>query len=213
MTSLSTPLLNHDLDLKAFEEIFLLQKIHLLKRVGLLEEDLSELWAEKHDPGVIFQSLVQYVSHSNVSLSMATWEFFLFWSKKFPSQALRDERYRLLSKESDFSWQFDILSMIFQHFGSCNSLVIPWWVVVLKGSCFHECKSLESVTFENGSRLERIERKAFYCSGLKSIVIPPSTIVLDESSFSGCKSLETVVFEDSCQLGRIDVSDVFRLRF
>jgi hypothetical protein len=74
-------------------------------------------------------------------------------------------------------------------------IVIPLSVIVLSESSFGECKPLESVMFETGSRRERIEASAFSESGLKSIEIPSSVIVLSESSFRWCKSLESVVFE------------------
>jgi hypothetical protein len=48
-----------------------------------------------------------------------------------------------------------------------NSIVIPSSVVVLDTRCFSECRSLESITFENYSRVERIEKSAFDGSGLK----------------------------------------------
>jgi hypothetical protein len=57
-------------------------------------------------------------------------------------------------------------------FGGLKSILIPSSVDVLGQSSFFQCKSLESVTFENCSRLERIEESAFSWSGLKSIVTP-----------------------------------------
>jgi hypothetical protein len=64
-----------------------------------------------------------------------------------------------------------------------RSIVIPSSVIVLSESSFGSCQSLESVTFESGSRLERIEESAFYGSGLKSIVIPPSNPFIADSAF------------------------------
>jgi hypothetical protein len=61
--------------------------------------------------------------------------------------------------------------------------LIPSTVVVLGKESFYECKSLESVTFESGSRLERIEESAFCESGLKSIEIPPGVTFIDPSAF------------------------------
>jgi hypothetical protein len=53
-------------------------------------------------------------------------------------------------------------STICRYFGSCRSIVIPSSAVVVWSKwSFSYCKSLESVTFENGSRLERIEESAF----------------------------------------------------
>jgi hypothetical protein len=42
-----------------------------------------------------------------------------------------------------------------------KSIEIPSSVVVLGKWSFYQCKSLESVTFEGGSRLEWIEESAF----------------------------------------------------
>jgi hypothetical protein len=63
-------------------------------------------------------------------------------------------------------------STIYRHFGYYRSICIPYSVVVLGKWSFYECESLESVTFESGSRLERIEESAFSESGLTSIKIP-----------------------------------------
>jgi hypothetical protein len=62
------------------------------------------------------------------------------------------------------------------------------------------------VTFESGSRLERIQESAFYESVLKSILIPSSVVVLGERSFYGCESLESVTFESGSRLERIGES-------
>jgi hypothetical protein len=62
------------------------------------------------------------------------------------------------------------------------------------------------VTFESGSRLERIEGSAFHESGLKSILIPSSVVVLGKWSFYQCKSLESVTFESGSRLERIEES-------
>jgi hypothetical protein len=75
-------------------------------------------------------------------------------------------------------------STIFRYFGSFRSIVIPSSVVVLGQGSFYECESLESVTFESGSRLERIEELAFSGSGLRSIEIPGSVSFIDGSAFT-----------------------------
>jgi hypothetical protein len=62
------------------------------------------------------------------------------------------------------------------------------------------------VTFESGSRLERIEEYAFHGSGLKSIDIPSSVVVLGKQSFSRCNALESVTFESGSRLERINKS-------
>jgi hypothetical protein len=46
-----------------------------------------------------------------------------------------------------------------------KSILIPSSVVVLGKESFYSCESLGSVTFENGSRLERIGQSAFFGTG------------------------------------------------
>jgi hypothetical protein len=101
-------------------------------------------------------------------------------------------------------------STIYRYFGSCRSIVIPSSVIVLGKQSFYECKSLESVTFESGSRLERIEESAFFRSGLRSVLIPSSVIVLGKWNFYQCNSLESVTFESDSRLERIEESAFFR---
>jgi hypothetical protein len=96
-------------------------------------------------------------------------------------------------------------SKIYVFFGSRHSIVIPSSVVVLDKLSFYKRRSLESVTFESGSRLERIEDSAFSESGLRSIVIPSSVIVLGRCSFLRCKSLHSVTFESGSRSERIEM--------
>jgi hypothetical protein len=61
--------------------------------------------------------------------------------------------------------------------------------------CFWGCKSLCEVTFETGSKLERIEKQAFSWTRLKKMTIPSSVEVSGEDCFSSCGSLCEVTFE------------------
>jgi hypothetical protein len=65
-----------------------------------------------------------------------------------------------------------------------TEIVIPSSVEVLGPGCFHQCRSLISVTFESISRLVRIEASAFSESGLNDIIIPSSVEVIDPGCFS-----------------------------
>jgi hypothetical protein len=84
-----------------------------------------------------------------------------------------------------------------------TSDVIPSSLVVLAAKRYLGCQSLETVFFESGSRLERIEESSFSRSGLKSIHIPSSVVCLDKESFAWCASLERVTFENGSRLERI----------
>jgi hypothetical protein len=92
---------------------------------------------------------------------------------------------------------------IYRYFGACRSVVIPSSVVLVKAG-FLESKWPEFVDFEERSRLEKIESKAFSRSGLKSIVIPSSVLVLEESCFAHCHCLTQVTFENGSGLRRIE---------
>jgi hypothetical protein len=92
----------------------------------------------------------------------------------------------------------------YRRFGSHRSIMIRSWVLVLDEQSFSDHKLLEAVTFENGSRLERIEECAFQESGLKSIEIPSSVVVLGKSSFYQCNSLVSLTFESGSRLEPIE---------
>jgi hypothetical protein len=67
--------------------------------------------------------------------------------------------------------------------------VIPSSVEILGSSCFQECKSLSSISFESNSRLLRIGSNAFAYSSLQSIVIPSQVQSIDGSAFCGVNLL------------------------
>jgi hypothetical protein len=73
-------------------------------------------------------------------------------------------------------------------------------------------RALESMTFESGSRLERIEQSAFSGSRLKSIGIPFSLVVLGKDTFYGRESLASVTFGSGSRLEWINQSVVHAAR-
>jgi hypothetical protein len=83
-------------------------------------------------------------------------------------------------------------------------MIIPRNVEILAKSCFAQ-STLESLTFENESRLTRIEDSCFsYCS-LKSICIPRNVEILSKSCFY-CSKLESITIESESRLTRIEDS-------
>jgi hypothetical protein len=60
------------------------------------------------------------------------------------------------------------------------------------------------VTFETGTRLSRIERRAFSETGLIEIILPSSVEFLGEQCFCECRSLSSVIFESGSRLSRIE---------
>jgi hypothetical protein len=127
-------------------------------------------------------------------------------------------------------------------FAGCVSLVtivIPASVEVLESNCFggvyatgedprpldrdfegdfRFCISLESITFEKGSKIKEISEQAFTgCISLRSICIPASVEVIGNNCFGrtvsdesyGCESLEFVIIESGSMLREVG-SNVFK---
>jgi hypothetical protein len=68
-----------------------------------------------------------------------------------------------------------------------SNVEIPFDIEILGSSCFSNCQSLSSISFESISRLTRIESSAFSSSSLRSILIPHSVRFLDGSAFDGVR--------------------------
>jgi hypothetical protein len=77
-------------------------------------------------------------------------------------------------------------------------------VTILGKSCFSNCGSLESATFESNSAIERIQGEAFLDSGLRSILIPRSLEILGYGCFRNCGCLTSLTFESESRLSRIN---------
>jgi RNase P/RNase MRP subunit POP5 len=88
--------------------------------------------------------------------------------------------------------------------GALKEIVIPASVAFLGEAVFARMKSLESVTFEAGSRLERIGGHAFLWTGLKRFVIPSSVVFLGNYAFN-CTAIASIAFEAGCRLERMEV--------
>ena len=65
---------------------------------------------------------------------------------------------------------------------------------------FYWCSKLESVTFEDGSKLERIGWGAFGYSNLPSVTIPDSVTRIDGYAFYYCSKLSSVEISENSKL-------------
>jgi hypothetical protein len=95
---------------------------------------------------------------------------------------------------------------VIRYFGRSSAIVIESRIEILCESCFSNCRSLTSVTFESNSKLQRIEEYAFADSGLTTIQVPASVEVLCKKCFNCCISLTSVTFESNSKLQRIEES-------
>jgi hypothetical protein len=84
--------------------------------------------------------------------------------------------------ENDFL--IDILHhKLIQNFSESSVIEIGMNIEILGSSCFSNCESFSSITFESDSHLTRIESEAFSFSSLKSILIPRNVEFIDGSAF------------------------------
>lgn len=87
---------------------------------------------------------------------------------------------------------------------SIESVKIPKKVHSIYENAF-ENSVINSVEFEEGSKLETIDKSAFKgCNNLKSIVIPASVTTIGAYAFSGCTNLTSVTFEEGSKLETLD---------
>lgn len=89
---------------------------------------------------------------------------------------------------------------------SIKQVIIPASVEKIGMSAFDECDELESVVFEENSKLKEIGHSAFSKCPLKSINIPSSVRYIRDQAFKDCSKLESVVFEENSNLTKIQDS-------
>ncbi len=82
-----------------------------------------------------------------------------------------------------------------------KKITIPKSVKTIHASAFEYISSLETVIFEEGSMLEKIENGAFKgCTNLKSITIPNGVTSIGQDAFLDCKSLECSEYDNAYYL-------------
>jgi hypothetical protein len=117
-----------------------------------------------------------------------------------------EEGNRHFRVSGDFLVDFNRSSVI-RYFGSDSRVTLSRDIKTIGTGCFSSCNMLCSLFFESGSKLSRIEGKAFTdCPSLKTIVIPQSIEEL-RNDWSFGSSLQEVTFESALSLGKMIASD------
>jgi hypothetical protein len=105
----------------------------------------------------------------------------------------------------DKTFLLDIVDhRLIRNLSGMSHITIPRDIEIVGSSCFRECKSLSSISFESNSRLLRIESDAFSGSSFQSIVILSNVEILGSSCFAWCESLSFISFESNSSLKRIE---------
>ncbi len=83
-----------------------------------------------------------------------------------------------------------------------TSLMIPARIVTIKANVFEKCQYIKTVTFEEGSKLTKIEKYAFReCTALKTIRLPEGLRTIGYKAFGLCTSLETLTIPQTVTYG------------
>jgi hypothetical protein len=87
--------------------------------------------------------------------------------------------------------------------GERKSIRRPARIDTLGADCFAQCKALQAVTFEVGSRLATIAVSAFGQTGIAEISIPAPVATLGQSCCANASVLQSVLLEPGSALRRI----------
>ena len=97
-------------------------------------------------------------------------------------------------------YEFRGVTPIRQHNTQIKRLVIGKDITYIGRFNFNWCRKLQSVTFEEGTKLERIGWGAFGYSSLPEITIPDTVTRLDGHAFYFCENLTKVTISESSGL-------------
>jgi hypothetical protein len=97
-------------------------------------------------------------------------------------------------------------TILIRYLRSSPTLEINQFVEIISAGCFCDCRFVNIIKFESGSKLRRIERYAFQGSGIIAITIPSSVAFIGESCFfpSQCHFLKELTFEYGSKLQCIE---------
>jgi len=86
------------------------------------------------------------------------------------------------------------------------TIIIPNSVTLIGDYAFANCKSLETITFEENSQLESIRSYAFSQANLNSITIPNSVLTIYDFAFYKNLNLQSVQFEANSTVRSIGIT-------
>lgn len=85
-----------------------------------------------------------------------------------------------------------VTNNVFHNTSSLKQVTFAPSVTTISGQAFFNCKTLEKVVFENGSRLQTIKANAFCSTPLSSINLPEGLVTIGAQCFSSCTKLTAI---------------------
>ena len=92
-------------------------------------------------------------------------------------------------------------------FSECKKLTtitIPASVTTIDSPAAFQYSGLQTIFFEEGSRLQAISTSTFHDTPLTAITIPASVTTIELTAFADCADLSTVIFAENSQLETIE---------
>ncbi|KAK8838938.1 hypothetical protein M9Y10_032397 [Tritrichomonas musculus] len=98
----------------------------------------------------------------------------------------------IYGKSDKMKENFDVLVLAVKNIES--NLTIPSFIETISSFSFSDCVQLKSIEFSADSKIEVIEKAAFYDSGIEKVTIPPSLVDLEWGWCMKTPNLTTVTF-------------------
>ncbi len=112
----------------------------------------------------------------------------------------RDGRFAVGGSGAMNDYEFRGVTPIRKHNGQIKQIIIGKDITYIGKFNFNWCSKLQSVTFEEETKLERIGWGAFGYSSLPSIIIPDSVTQIDGYAFYYCSKLTDVTINEASKL-------------
>ena len=106
------------------------------------------------------------------------------------SNFVKIQKFKQLKK-----WHFIFLQL---------KISIPEKLTKIGQLSFYCCQKLRNIEIPKNSRLQIIEKSAFYDSGIECFTIPASLIIIDEYAFYSCKKLQIIEIDEDSRLKSIN---------
>ncbi|KAK8896916.1 hypothetical protein M9Y10_014842 [Tritrichomonas musculus] len=116
---------------------------------------------------------------------------------KDKKNVILSENKLLLGKSDAESNDYDVI--LFSP-RDIESVTIPSNITRIEKYAFDNCENLESVIFEEDSKLQTIGFQSFAYTSIETIIIPKHVRRLDKYSFAYCKKLRSIEFDEDSEL-------------
>lgn len=80
-----------------------------------------------------------------------------------------------------------------------EELVVPSSIITTGYAAFRGSRNMKKISFQEGSRLEKIGLKCFSCTGIEEFTAPQSLREIEDGAFYECRSLKRVTLNEGLE--------------